>query len=85
MTSLSSEGARMPRGEWISCSMCGGCGVVSIYSARDFEGPGECSYCSAGKIWRYPSGHLALYPGGPFCGLDVAHGFPSETTTKEER
>jgi hypothetical protein len=55
------------KGHWIVCHRCGGHGVVSKYSAGDFEGPEECK-CNGGQLWRYPSGRLAVYPGGPFAG-----------------
>ena len=60
------------KGRWIQCSYCGGHGVVSGYtfSGDDFLGAEECRHCSSGRIWRYPSGALALYPGGPLCGRD---------------
>lgn len=58
-------------GQWIDCGACHH-GVVAVYSGRDFEGPGECPYCTAGVIWRYPSGALAKYPGGPFIGREPA-------------
>lgn len=50
---------------------CGGCvaGTVAVYSAADFEGPGECHHCKGnGVYWEGPNGVLALYPGGPFLG-----------------
>jgi hypothetical protein len=58
------------KGSWIRCPRCGGWGVVSVYSAGDFEGPSECPKCNGGQKWRYPSGRLAMYPGGPFLGSE---------------
>lgn len=60
------------KGKWIRCSSCGGHGLVSGYTlgGTDFLGAEECRHCSSGRIWRYPSGVLALYPGGPLCGRD---------------
>ena len=53
----------------IRCSSCNGLGVVAVYSAYDFEGPGECRECGgAGQIWISPKGHLAQYPGGRWRG-----------------
>ena len=51
--------AMVGAGEWVRCGGCGG--------YTDFEGPSECG-CNGGLLWRYPSGVLALYPGGPFTG-----------------
>lgn len=63
----------MTRGEWIQCSACAGHGVVSGYTmGGDFAGPMECRGCCNGGVWRYPSGALAKYPGGPFVGRDDA-------------
>lgn len=53
----------------IPCQKCGGLGVVSVYSAFDFEGPGECPDCINGSLWLRPSGHAFLYPGGPAAGM----------------
>lgn len=60
------------RGHWIQCIYCGGHGVVFAYTfdGTDFLGAKECRRCNSGRIWRYPSGVLALYPGGPLCGRD---------------
>lgn len=53
-------------GRWIECGACVN-GLVDMWGS-----PSECRYCDGGgKMWRYPSGALALYPGGPFCGRDV--------------
>ena len=53
----------------LPCSPCGGHGVVPVYSAFDFEGPGECSSCGGmGRVFIRPSGHLFLWPGGPAAG-----------------
>ena len=52
------------------CPSCGGHGVVSVYSAYDFEGPGECGECGgSGSLFIRPSGHLFQWPGGPACGM----------------
>ena len=61
------------KGEWITCWNCGGYGVVSGYTfgGTDFTGAKECAKCSSGGMWRYPSGVLARYPGGPLCGRDA--------------
>lgn len=71
MTSPSESAPMVSAGEWISCGACVN-GTVSVYSAADFEGPGDCPHCNAGQLWRYPSGALALYPGGPFAGRNTA-------------
>lgn len=53
----------------VRCVTCSGHGVVSVYSAHDFEGPGECAHCGgSGAEWVSPRGRTALYPGGPFTG-----------------
>lgn len=62
---LHAKRRRRARGKWISCSCHGGI-VADCYG-----GPAECRYCVGGRYWRYPSGALALYPGGPFCGKDA--------------
>lgn len=54
---------------WIqeTCGNCRGYGVVSWYSAHDFEGARDCEHCIGGTVWRTPRGkHHALWPGGPF-------------------
>lgn len=56
-------------GKSVTCWSCGGHGVVSVYSAMDFEGAGECKDCGGnGVLWLYPSGVIARYKGGPLCG-----------------
>lgn len=58
-----------PAGRWIECGACHN-GLVEVWGG----GPAECSYCKGnGRFWRYPSGALALYPSGPFCGREVPH------------
>ncbi|MEQ9318999.1 MAG: hypothetical protein RIF41_07550 [Polyangiaceae bacterium] len=50
---------------WINC----GChfGIV----AGDDGLPRDCDRCmGGGLVYRYASGRLALYPGGPFCGSE---------------
>jgi hypothetical protein len=50
------------------CGACSGYGMVSSYSAFDFEGPEECNSCGGTGInWKTPKGRYVLYPGGPFC------------------
>ena len=52
-----------------TCGRCLGAGQVAVYSAMDFEGPGECPDCGGnGAYWESPKGRAALYPGGPFTG-----------------
>ncbi len=54
-----------------SCSRCGGYGVVSVYSANDFEGPGECQECGGtGTLFVSEKDRVAMYPGGPLRGTD---------------
>jgi hypothetical protein len=54
----------------ITCWECRGYGVVSVYSANDFEGPGECGTCDgSGAVFVRPGGHCFHYPGGPACGM----------------
>ncbi len=52
-------------GKWVRCGACVN-GLVDSYG----DGPRECPHCNCGVVWRYHSGALALYPGGPFCGYD---------------
>lgn len=53
----------------INCPACSGLGVVSVYSAMDFEGPGECKECGgSGRLWVLPSDHTFMFPGGPARG-----------------
>lgn len=55
----------------VSCSACGGHGLVSKYTidGSDFEGADECGVCmGSGRIWATPKGALARWPGGPFVG-----------------
>lgn len=53
----------------MQCSDCGGHGLVSSYSANDFEGAAECNVCEgSGFIFVYSNGRLAKWPGGPFLG-----------------
>ena len=61
---------RKPKGRWEPCGCCVN-GLVSDYGyfGEDFYGPKECDHCGGGgRVWVYPSGHMAWYPGGPFCG-----------------
>ena len=52
-----------------TCGNCRGYGVVSVYSAYDFEGAGPCNSCGeSGSVWVSPKGRHVVYPGGPFCG-----------------
>ena len=52
-------------GGWIDCGCCAG-----VEWGGDY--PRECDRCGgAGRIWRYPSGVLAWWYGGPLCGRDV--------------
>jgi hypothetical protein len=54
----------------IQCSHCRGYGVVSHYSAYDFEGAKDCPDCEGtGQLYIRPTGHLFLYPGGPAKGM----------------
>lgn len=54
------------------CHGCSGHGVVSVYSADDFEGAGFCRVCGgSGVVWVSPGGAIALYPGGPFVGTHL--------------
>jgi hypothetical protein len=62
---MTAKRRRKPKGAWVQCHTCGGHGVYDGYDA----GPIDCE-CNGGVIWRYPSGRLALYPGGPFCGRE---------------
>lgn len=49
------------------CHRCGGHGIVSVYSAYDFEGADFCPVCGgSGRVWRTGK-VVAVYPGGPFC------------------
>lgn len=55
---------------WIQtlCPRCNGSGLVSVYSANDFEGAGDCPDCASGSIWISQKDRVALYPGGPLRG-----------------
>lgn len=54
----------------IGCGTCRGYGTVSVYSATDFEGPGDCPECDGtGAVWLRPTGHAFAYPGGPAKGV----------------
>lgn len=55
-----------PKGTLIQCSRCGGHGVIDAGYLE--VNPVECPACSGGYQWRYPSGAIAMYPGGPFMG-----------------
>ncbi len=53
----------------MQCFGCGGHGLVSVYSATDFEGPEECDVCDGkGFIFATLGNRLAKWPGGPFLG-----------------
>lgn len=68
MTTPSEAGTYEARG-WVRerCGTCDGHGVVAVYSAYDFEGPGECASCGgSGTVWRTPNGRYVEYPGGRF-------------------
>lgn len=49
-----------------TCGVCRGLGIVSAYSAFDFEGPTDCRSCNNGTVWVSPKGRHAEYPGGRF-------------------
>ena len=50
------------QGERITCPNCSGHGIVD----RSYHDPDECRYCGgSGLIWKYRSGVLARYYGGP--------------------
>jgi hypothetical protein len=54
-----------PEGESIPCITCGGNGITSTWSFGVKE-PDECSNCGgSGRNWKYPSGTIARYYGGP--------------------
>ena len=55
---------RYPGWQRIDCGCCAG-----VQWGGDY--PRECSYCGgSGFIYHHlKSGALALYPGGPFCGV----------------
>lgn len=49
---------------WIDCGCCAGISWGGEY-------PTECYSCKGGgMLWRYASGRLALWPGGPFAGQE---------------
>lgn len=51
-----------PKGDWTGCHHCGGAGLKLTYGEAD-----ECPACGgSGRLWKYPSGSLVGYPGGPF-------------------
>lgn len=52
---------RRPRGHWEPCGCC--------VNGLTFMGD-DCLTCGGppGRVWVYPSGKIAQYPGGPFCG-----------------
>lgn len=51
---------------WVPCSWCAGSGLVETFG----EGPAECRHCTAGSVWRYSNGALAVHYAGPLCGTD---------------
>jgi hypothetical protein len=58
-------------GREITCGQCRGHGLVSDYSTGDFEGAMDCPGCAGqGYLWRYDSGILALWHGGPLWGRE---------------
>lgn len=53
-------------GSHMKCQRCDGKGQVTNWSFGVRE-PDECSDCGgSGSVWRYNSGALASYYGGPF-------------------
>lgn len=49
---------------WVNCGCCNGLEWGG-------ESPRECGDCwGTGRQYRYASGRLALYPGGPFLGQE---------------
>jgi hypothetical protein len=49
---------------WVSCGCCAGLEWGGEY-------PRECRSCGGnGQVYRYPSGRLALWPGGPLMGSE---------------
>lgn len=49
---------------WVRCGCCAGLEWGG-------EQPRECRDCDGnGQVYRYPSGRLALYPGGPLKGQE---------------
>ena len=59
----------MARWKTTDCYGCGGHGVVSVYSASDFEGAGDCRACGgSGQLLISERDRIADYPGGPFRG-----------------
>lgn len=49
---------------WVECGCCAGVEWGGEY-------PRPCQRCGeTGLQYRYTSGRLALYPGGPFCGSE---------------
>ncbi len=67
------------RGEWIQCGSCRGYGLRDTFGGL----PDECRHCNAGSLWRYPSGVLALYPGGPLAGREMPVAAPPSRGTAE--
>ncbi len=57
----------MTRWKTYKCGSCRGYGVVSVYSAEDFLGAGDCE-CNGGTVSVSENDRLAVYPGGPFLG-----------------
>ncbi len=72
----------MSAGAWVDCPTCGGSGLVADYSGGDFNGASECNACVNGQQWRYASGRVAKWKGGPFVGSEprAAAPTPGETT-----
>lgn len=60
-------------GRWINCGCANGIDAYASEYNLAF-GSGvivECGRCwGDGRLWRYESGRLALYPGGPFAGSE---------------
>ena len=58
------------RGKYVACGLCCGSGIVTSWSLGVKE-PDECSGCyGSGLNWRYPSGVVSKFYGGPFVGRD---------------
>lgn len=59
-------------GAHIRCCTCDGHGQRSVWCFGVKE-PDECPDCGgSGKNWRYPSGVIARYYGGPLLGKEPA-------------
>lgn len=59
-------------GKHIKCSRCDGHGLRTVWSFGVKE-PDECPDCGgSGNVWRYESGVIAKWYGGPLLGRDPA-------------